>query len=81
MGAADVLRVTAHRLLHPQRRIACAHRVVLVGDGCTEERHDAVAHHLVHRALIPMDGLHHPLEHGVEDLARFLRVTIGEQLH
>src|SRR5215468_8366264 len=28
-----------------------------------------------------MDSLHHPLEHGIEDLARLLRVTIGQQLH
>jgi hypothetical protein len=28
-----------------------------------------------------MDGLHHPLEDGVEDLACFLGIAIGEQLH
>jgi hypothetical protein len=43
-----------------------------------EERHDAIAHDLVDGALVAMDGLHHPLEHGVEKLARLLRVTVGE---
>ena len=28
-----------------------------------------------------MDGLHHVLEDGVENLARVLRVTIGQELH
>src|SRR5262249_31506188 len=32
-------------------------------------------------ALVAVDRLHHVLEDGVEDLARLLRITIGEQLH
>ena len=28
-----------------------------------------------------MDGLHHPLEHGVEELPRLLGVAVGEQFH
>jgi hypothetical protein len=55
--------------------------VVLVGEGRPEERHDPVAHHLVHGALIAMDGLHHELEDRVKDLPRFLGITVGEQLH
>jgi len=55
--------------------------VVLVGKGSAEERHDAVAHHLVHGALVAVDGVHHQLEHRVEDLARLLRIAIREQLH
>ena len=70
-----------HGLLHPQRRIARPHRVVLVRERCAEERHDPVAHHLVDRALVAVDGLHHPFEDGVEDLARLLGVAVGEQLH
>src|SRR5262252_3359252 len=58
-----------------------AHGMVVVGDGRAEESHDAVAHDLVHRALEAVDGLHHALEHGVEDLARFLGITVGEELH
>src|SRR3989442_11514465 len=46
-----------------------------------EERHDPVAHHLVNGALVAMHGFHHPFEHRVEDLPRFLGVTVGEQLY
>jgi hypothetical protein len=28
-----------------------------------------------------MNGLHHSLEHGVEDLASLFGITVGEQLH
>jgi hypothetical protein len=28
-----------------------------------------------------VDGLHHPLEDGVEDSARFLGVPVGEEFH
>jgi len=55
--------------------------VVVVGDGSAEERHYAIAHNLVDGALVAMDGLHHPLKHGVQDLARLLGITIREQLH
>jgi hypothetical protein len=55
--------------------------VILVSDGRAKERHDSVAHDLVHRAFVPVDRLHHPLEHRVEDLACFLGIAVGEQLH
>src|SRR5439155_910380 len=37
--------------------------------------------HLVHGAFVAVDGVHHPLEHGVEDLARLLGIAIGQKLH
>ena len=55
--------------------------MVLVGEGSTEERHDPVAHDLVHGALVAVDGLHHAFEHRVEELARLLGIAVGEQLH
>ena len=55
--------------------------MVLVGERGAEERHDAVSHHLIHRALVAVDRLHHVLEHGVEDLACLLGVTVGEEFH
>ena len=79
--AEDSLRVLRDRLLHPQRRVARPHRVILVRERRAEERHDPVAHHLVDGAFVAVHGLHHPFENGVEDLARFLRITVGEQLH
>ena len=73
--------VSLHRLLHPQRGVAGAHRVVLVRQRRAEQRHDPVAHHLVDGALVAVDGLHHVLEHGVEELAGLLGIAVGEQLH
>jgi hypothetical protein len=78
---ADLVSVLLHALLHPERRIARAHRVVLMGERRAEERHDPVAHHLVDRALVVVDGLHHPLQHRIENFACLLRVPVGEQLH
>ena len=55
--------------------------MVLVGERRAEQRHDPVAHHLVDGALVAVDGLHHALEHGIEELARLLGIAVGEQLH
>ena len=55
--------------------------MILVGERRAEQRHDAVAHHLVDRALVAMDGLHHPFEHRVEDAPRLFGIAVGEQLH
>jgi hypothetical protein len=55
--------------------------MVLERERCTEERHDAVAHHLVHRALVVMDRFHHPLEHRIKELAGLLGVTVSQKLH
>jgi hypothetical protein len=55
--------------------------MVFVCQRRAEQGHDPVAHHLVHRALVVMDGLHHALQHGVEEPARLFRIPIGEDLH
>jgi hypothetical protein len=64
--------------LHPKGRVAGAQGVVLVGERSAEECHDAVAHHLVHRALVAVDRLDHTGEHWIEQLPRLLRIAIGE---
>src|SRR5207244_889018 len=81
LAPAQLVGIPADRLLHAQRRVARAHRVILVGDRRAEERHDPVAHDLVDRALVAVDRLHHPLEDGVEDPARLFRIAVGEELH
>ena len=55
--------------------------MVLVGERRAEQRHDAVAHDLVHGALVAVHRLHHALEHRIEERARLLGVAVGEQLH
>jgi hypothetical protein len=61
--------------------MAGAHGVIFMGERGAEERHDAVTHDLVHGALVMVHGLHHVLEHRVEELARLLGIAVGEQLH
>ena len=81
MGAEDPLGVPLHALLHPERGVAAPHGVVLVGERRAEERHDSVAHDLVHGALVAVDGFHHVFKDGIEKLARLFWVTVGKQLH
>ncbi len=78
---ARILGVAAHRRLQIERGVARAHGVILVGERRAEQRHDAVAHDLVHRALVAVYGVHHPLEHRIEKRAGLLRIAIGQQLH
>src|SRR5207249_12280400 len=49
-----LLGVALDRLLHPERRVARAHGMVLVRHRRSEERHDSVAQDLVHRPLVAM---------------------------
>src|SRR5260370_20338360 len=44
-------------------------------------RGDPVAHDLVHRALVAVDGFHHAFQYRIEELACLLGVAVGEQLH
>jgi len=55
--------------------------VILMGERGAEEGHDPVAHDLVDRAFIVMDGFHHALEDGIEELPGLLGVTVGKQFH
>ena len=73
--------MTLDPILHSQRRVAGPDGVVLVGEGRAEQGHDAVAHDLVHRALVVMDGLEHQLQDGVENLACLFGILVGQQLH
>ena len=46
-----------------------------------KQRHDAVAHDLVHRALVAVHGGHHAFQHRVEELAGLFGVAVGQQFH
>jgi hypothetical protein len=78
--ATRLLGVAADQILHAQCRVAGAHGMVLMGERRAEQRHDSVTHHLVHRTLIPVHRLHHVREHGVDNVARFLRIAISQEL-
>ena len=77
----QLVRVTLHGLLHPERGIAGANGVVFVGEWGTEQGHDAVAHDLIDRTLVPMHRLHHAFNDWVQELAGLLRVPVGQRLH
>src|SRR5688572_24341113 len=64
-----------------ERRITRPHRMILRGQRRAKQRHDAIAHDLIHGALVAVHGLHHAFQHGVENRARLLGVAVGEQLH
>jgi hypothetical protein len=81
LAASHLFRIPFHRLLHPEGRVAGTHGMILMSQRSPEERHDPVSHDLVDRALVAMDGLHHVLEDGVQKLAGFLGITVGQQLH
>ena len=75
------LGIPADGLLHVQGGIARPYRMVLMGQRCPEQRHDAVAHDLVDRTLIAVHSSHEALQHGVEEPSRLFRVAVGQQLH
>ena len=81
LASPKLLGVAAHRLVHPEGGVTSAYRVIFVSDRRPEQCHDPITHHLVDGAFIPMNRLHHPFEHRVEELARLLGVAIGQQLH
>ena len=79
--APNLARHTARQSAASERGIARADRVVLVSDRRAEQGHDPVAHDLVDRAFVVVDGLHHALQDRIEELARLLGIAVGEQLH
>jgi hypothetical protein len=78
MAVAQLAGKSADCLLHAQRRITGAHRVILMGNRRAEKGHDAVAHHEVHGPLVVMHRLHHAIEHRLEDGTRLLRIAFGD---
>ena len=80
LTAPDLLGVLRDRALHPEGRVAGAHRVVLVGHRRAEQGHDAVAHHLVDGALEAVDGFHQSLDDRVEQGAGVFRIAVDQQL-
>jgi hypothetical protein len=61
--------------------VAGADRVILQCERRTEQRHDPVAHHSIDGTIASVNGLHHALEHRIQDAPRFLWVAIRKQFH
>ena len=66
---------------HPQRRVAGALRVVLVGDRRPEDGHDPVAGELVDGALEAVDRLGEDREEALHDRAPLLGVVLLGEVH
>ena len=60
--------------------MAGTYRVVLPRNRRTEQRQDAVTHHLAHRAAVLFDRFAHVLDDRPEQLADLLGVAIGNDL-
>ena len=67
-GAAHLFGGGLHGGLHGQGRIAGAQGVIFVGNRGAKEGHNAVAQHLIHRALEAVHRVHHVVEGGIEEL-------------
>ena len=55
--------------------------MIFMRDRRPEQGHNAIAHDLVHGPFIAVHGRHHALQYRIEELARLLRVAVGQQLH
>ena len=66
--AAHRLGGGLHGRLHGQGRVAGAQGVVFVGNRGTKQGHNAIAEHLIHRALEAVHGVHHAMEGRIEEL-------------
>ncbi len=80
-GPLDVVAVRGDPLLHPERGVARADRVVLLGDGRAEQRHDPIAQHLGHGALPAAHRLDHVLDDLVEERRGLLGVVARQHRH
>ena len=67
-GAAHRLGIGLHGGLHRQCGIAGPQGMVLVGQRCAEQGHNAVAEHLVDGALEAVHGVHHAVHGRIEEL-------------
>ena len=55
--------------------------MIFVREWGAEERHNAIAQHLVDGAFVAVHGVHHALQRGIEELLGGFGVEVGDQLH
>ena len=71
---AERIRITAHLLLHAQRRIQRPLGMIFMGQRRAEQGKDAIAQGLRHVAVILMHGVHHQLQRRINNRPRLFRV-------
>ena len=69
-----------HRLLHGEGGVTGPDGVVFMGQRRPEQGHDAVAQDLVDRAFVAVHGVHHEVQHRIQDLPGLFRIEAGDQL-
>src|SRR5262249_45887704 len=67
--------VTANLTLHTERRMKRALLMVLMGDGRTEEREDAISG-ILYVAVVAPRGVDHYFQRRVDDRARLLGIEV-----
>ena len=77
---AQLVGVAPQLLLHPQRGVKRALRMVLVRDRRAEQREDPVAGGLHDVAVVAMHRVDHQLQRRIDDRARFFGVEVLLQL-
>jgi hypothetical protein len=77
---AQLVGVAPQLLLHSQRSVERALRVVFMSDWCAEQGEDAVASGLGDVTAVALHRLHHQLQFRVDDGAGFLRVEVLDQV-
>ena len=68
LRATHLVAIATQRRLHGQGGVAGAQGMVLMGNGGAKQGHNAVAQHLVHRALIAVHRVHHQMQGRVQEL-------------
>jgi hypothetical protein len=81
VGTTGLFGPPANGGLHVESRVARPDGMILMRERCAEERHDPVAHDLVHGALVAVNRFHHPLGDRIQKLSGLLGVAVCEQLH
>ena len=78
---AQAIGVAPHLLLHPERGVERALRMILMRDRRAEQREHAVAGRLHDVAAVAMRRVHHQRERRIDDRARFLGIEPLHQVH
>ena len=77
---AQTLGIAMQLLLHRQRRMKCALRMVLMSHWRAEQSEDSVAGRLRDVTAVAMHRRHHKLQHRIDDRARLLGIEVAHQL-
>jgi len=80
-AALQFCRVAPQFVVEIEGRVACALRVVFMGDGRAEQGHDPVAGELIDRSLEAMDPLAQYGEEAIHDVVKEFGVDLIRQLH